>query len=114
MDPCQWIKEVVFEADWDAWDPEVRWKPESKQSPGYNLLLESCRKVVSALVPLVLIYNNFLLPSSSSIKALVCSINFLLQTGFLYRRGAHNLVINHISLFVVAVCFWSLGHLWSE
>ncbi|KAH8936870.1 hypothetical protein BDL97_17G108100 [Sphagnum fallax] len=45
MDPCQWIKEVVFEADWDAWDPEVRWKPESKQSPGYNLLLESCRKV---------------------------------------------------------------------
>jgi len=110
MDPCQWIKKDL----WEDWDPEVQWKPESKQSPGYNLLLESCRKVVSALVPLVLIYNNFLLPSSSSIKALVCSINFLLQTGFLYRRSSHNLVINHISLFVVAVCFWSLGHLWSE
>jgi len=41
MDPCQWIKKDL----WEDWDPEVQWKPESKQSPGYNLLLESCRKV---------------------------------------------------------------------
>ncbi len=106
MDPCQWIKEAI----WEDWDPEVQWKPESKQSRGYNLLLESCRMVVSALVPLVLTYKNFLLSFTSSIKALVCSTIFLLQTGLLYRRGAHNLIINHISLFVVAICFWSLGH----
>jgi hypothetical protein len=108
MDPRQWIKE---EDMWPDPVPQARWKPESKQSGGYNLLLESCRLVVSALVPLVLTYNNFLLSSTSSIKALVCSTNFLLQTGFLYRRGTHNLVINHISLFVVAICFSSLGHL---
>jgi hypothetical protein len=41
MDPCQWIKEDIIE----DWDPEVRWKPGSKQSRGYNLLLESCRMV---------------------------------------------------------------------
>jgi len=79
MDPWQWIKEDI----WDVWDPEVQWKPESKQSRGYNLLLESCQIVVSALVPLVLSYNNFLLSSTSSIKALVCSTIFLLQTGLL-------------------------------
>jgi len=101
MDPCQWIKAELLE----DWGPEVPWKPESKQSPGYNLLLESCRKVVSALVPLVLIYNNFLLSSPSTIKALVCSINFLLQTGFLYRRGVHNIVINHICLFCSCCMF---------
>jgi hypothetical protein len=77
----------------------------------YNLLLESCRMAASALVPLVLAYNNFLLSSKSSIKAVVCLTIFLLQTGLLYRRSAHNLVINHISLFLVATCFWSLGHL---
>ncbi|CAK9265622.1 unnamed protein product [Sphagnum jensenii] len=41
MDPCQWIKEAI----WEDWDPEVQWKPESKQSRFYNLLLESCRMV---------------------------------------------------------------------
>jgi hypothetical protein len=102
MDPWKLIKRKNRRPNMD---PQVRWKPESKQSGGYNLLLESCRLVVSALVPLVFTYNNFLLSSTSSIKALVCSTNFLLQTGFLYRRGAHNLVMNHISLFVVAICF---------
>ncbi|CAM6038164.1 unnamed protein product [Sphagnum compactum] len=41
LDPCQWIREDI----WEDWDPEVRWKPESKQSRGYILLLESCRMV---------------------------------------------------------------------
>ncbi|CAM5999824.1 unnamed protein product [Sphagnum balticum] len=44
LDPCQWIREAISE----DWDPEVRWKPESKQSRGYILLLESCRMVVHA------------------------------------------------------------------
>ncbi len=51
---------------------------------------------------------NFL-SSTSSIEALVCSTNSLLQIEFLYRRGVNNIFINPISLFVVAVCFWSLG-----
>jgi len=56
MNLCRWIKEDMG-VDWSY---AVGWKPENKQSRGYNLLLESCRMVVSALVPLVLIYNNFL------------------------------------------------------
>jgi len=84
--PCQWIRET-------KWDPEGRWKPESKQSRSYTLLLESCGMAVSALVPLVLTYNNFLLASISSIKVLVCSTNLLLHTGPLYSRGTQNLVI---------------------
>jgi len=83
--PCQWIRET-------KWDP-CRWKPESKQSRSYTLLLESCRMAVSALVPLVLTNNNFLLSSISSIKVLVCPTNLLLQTGPLYRIGTQNLVI---------------------
>jgi len=101
MSPCQWIKEELG-ADWNH---EVGWKPENKQSRGYNLLLESCRMVVSALVPLVLISNNLL----SSNKALVCSTNFLLQTKLLYRRGVDDIVINRIFLFLFAVYFLSLG-----
>ncbi|CAM6061056.1 unnamed protein product [Sphagnum tenellum] len=41
-DACQWIRENICESP--KWDPEVRWKPESKQSRSYSLLLESCRR----------------------------------------------------------------------
>jgi len=58
----QWqcIKEHVWEDKHlrKDWYPGAEWRLESKQSRVYRLLLELCQ-MVSALVPLLLTYNNF-------------------------------------------------------
>jgi len=57
----QWIKEHVWEDKHvrKDWYPGAKWIPGSKQRRVYRLLLELCQMVVSALVPILLTYNNF-------------------------------------------------------
>lgn len=57
----QWIKEHTWEDKHvrKDWYPGAEWMRGSKQSRVYRLLLELCQMVVSALVPLLLTYDNF-------------------------------------------------------